>query len=164
MKSAQLQARKKILMKKRQIIYAICIGMTIAILLVNQFCFSVVKISGISMEPTLNEGDYVIVHKRANIQIGDIVLACDPNGQYIIKRVVGLAGDQIHITSNSVIVNEVLYDSLQNHSSESYVIKMDVPENSVFLLGDNRMESIDSRMYGCIGVDRILGIVWTEMD
>lgn len=127
--------------------------MTIAILLVNQFCFSVVKISGISMKPTLHEGDYVIVHKRANIQIDDVVLACDPNGQYIIKRAVGIAEDQIHITSNTVIVNELLYDSLQNHSSESYVFKVDVPENSVFLLGDNRMEPIDSRMYGCIIVD-----------
>lgn len=159
-KSVRIQKRKKITMKKRQIPYSVCVGMALIILVVIRMNFAVVKISGTSMEPTLKEGAYVFVNKIASIQRGDIVLALDPSGQYIVKRVVALAGDQIHITSNSVIVNGTLYDSVQNHSSESYDVKLEVPDNSVFLLGDNRMESIDSRMYGCISAERIYGVVW----
>ena len=129
-------------------------------LIVIQFCFSVVRVSGTSMEPTLIEGEYIIVNKRASIQRGDVVLAIDPDGQYIVKRVVALAGDLVCIKSNSVFVNEILYDSLQNHSNESYVVKVEVPDNSVFLLGDNRTESIDSRRYGCISIDKVCGVVW----
>ena len=111
------------------------------------------------MEPTLSEGEYIIVNKRANVQRGDVVLAIDPDGQYIVKRVVALAGDLVYVKSNSVFVNEILYDSFQNHSSENYVIKVEVPDNSVFLLGDNRTESIDSRRYGCISIDKVCGVV-----
>ena len=130
-------------MKKRILPYLICTSLVAAILFVKLFVFTLFQISGTSMEPTFQDGAYVIVHKNAKVQRGDIVLARDPAGSYIIKRVVGLSGDHICITVNSVYVNFKKSDSMQNCKDLDYLMEIDVPENSVFLLGDNRIDSTD---------------------
>lgn len=80
-----------------------------------------------------------------------------------IKRVIGLPGEHVEIKEDSVFING---EKLQEEYLESYVITEDlkglfvdivVPENTVFVLGDNRGDSVDSRRFGCIPVEKIEG-------
>lgn len=147
-------------MKKRKMFYLIFISLLIAVISVtNIFFLSVFRVTGVSMQPTLKNGSYVIVRKNAEIQRENIVLVYDQNGEYIIKRVIGLGGDHIQITKSSVHVNGNLIDCRENHKNSEFEMEIDVPDNTVFLLGDNRKESVDSRMFGCLSVDKIIGVV-----
>lgn len=146
-------------MKKRKLIYII--GVCVVIMgvgLLNIFLLSVVRVSGVSMEPTLEDGSYVVIRKNVEYYRRDIVLAHDQTGEHIIKRVVGLGGDYVQITSNSVYVNGELFDCRENHENSEFVMDIYVPDNTVFLLGDNRKESTDSRTFGCLDIDRIVGV------
>lgn len=137
------------------------IGLGIAVIgvaLINIFLISVFRVSGVSMEPTLKDGSYVIVRKNVELQRGNLVLAYDQMGGCIVKRVVGLGGDYIQITSNSVHVNGELFDCRKNHKNSEFIMEIYVPENAVFLLGDNRTESTDSRMFGSIDISQIIGV------
>lgn len=81
-----------------------------------------------------------------------------------IKRIIGVAGDRIQINNNKVYLNgEELEENyiLQGTETKSiYYNDIVVPEGCVFVLGDNREESLDSRAFGCIPVERIEGSVW----
>ena len=111
------------------------------------------------MEPSLNDGSYVIVQKNAELQRGDIVLIRTSNRTYIVKRIVGIGGDNVLIRNDSLHVNHVKMDSLTNHLNAEYQFEVNVPDGTVFVLGDNRLESTDSRDFGCIDAESIIGIV-----
>lgn len=113
------------------------------------------------MEPSLKDGSLVIVQKNVKYQRGDIVLIRQSNRTYIVKRIVGIGGDNILITNACLFVNHVLIDSVPNHRNADYQLEVNVPDGTVFILGDNRMESTDSRDFGCIDAESIIGIVRT---
>lgn len=116
-------------------------------------------VSGISMEPTFENGDYVI-YEKGEIQRGDVVLV-RVNGMVLIKRVIGIGGDTIAISNGNVYRNGMLLDepyALIDHSSLSITT---VPDNEIFVLGDNRANSSDSRNWGSIPMSACLGIVNT---
>lgn len=165
-------------------IQMIVLSIVVAVL-INLFVFQPVRIEGKSMTPTLQNNDYVILSKlgktfNLDFKYGDIVVI-DPDIEHkssildeiqriaflkqvddqklIIKRIIGLAGDKIEIRDGRVYRNELLLD-------EPYLLDeiMLGPENSyhvpadhVFVLGDNRNNSLDSRIIGYIPVDSIQG-------
>lgn len=143
--------------KKHIVYFFICLILT-AILIISQW-FTIVRISGSSMEPSLKDGSPVIVHKKADYQRGDIVIIQQSNRAYIVKRIVGIGGDKILITSDSLFVNHSLVDNTPNHHNINYLFEVEVPDGTVFILGDNRLESTDSRDFGCINAERIIGII-----
>lgn len=122
--------------------------------LVFYFNFKTVQVSGVSMLPTLRNGRRVLVSKAywlvGPLEYKDIVVLRDsgPTG-YIIKRVAYMAGDKVDWK-----------DTPDGHrlSSGPFV----VPEGQVFVLGDNRPESEDSRRFGPVPVTDVLGkvLVW----
>lgn len=127
-----------------------------------------------AMEPTLLPGDHVIVHQlayqAAEPQQGDVVVYRypDENGKRFLHRVIGLPGDQIAIRDQVVYLNgEALSEPYVRHSDRSsmaghvrdHLPSITVPEESYFLLGDNREESLDSRFLGPISKNHILGRV-----
>ncbi|MCJ7660915.1 MAG: signal peptidase I [Anaerolineales bacterium] len=122
-----------------------------------------VRVDSISMEPTLFKDNYVLVnklgHKIGSPDRGDIVVfryPPNPDEQYI-KRVVGLPGDRIHISGGKVFVNDEIlsepYISVQTKSGGDWVI----PEDSLFVLGDNRNNSRDSRFWGVVPFENLVG-------
>ena len=128
-----------------------------------------------SMENTLNQNDYVFVSKRTytwfgqDIKRGDIItfmsdLETDAGGKkMLVKRVIGLAGDRIEIKNGSVYVNgEALKEEYtKDGRTDGTMSEVTVPEGHLFVLGDNRQNSTDSRSKSVefVSVDRIKGKV-----
>lgn len=138
-----------------------------AVLLIKGFVMDVLIVDGISMYPTLNEtksNDRVIVNKikqfTNSYKRGDIIIA-KPNDEnkFIIKRIIGLPNDLIEIKNGKVYVNNNLLDeSYLKVEGKTYPsIKIKVPENHLYILGDNRLHSADSRQYGAIPFENIIG-------
>lgn len=121
---------------------------------------------GPSMAPSILANDRLTVdtgfYKKNSIERGDIVVfTASANGSSYIKRVVGLSGDKVNIADHKLYINDVIQE-------ETYIqdekINLDFPEtivdeHTVFVLGDNRTESIDSRIMGSIDVGTIIGKV-----
>jgi signal peptidase I len=125
------------------------------------------RVSSNSMSPTFRAGDQLLVQKfggRAHHPRRGDVIAFDLPGtsDLVIKRVVGLAGDSIGIADGVLVVNgKPLRESFvdYNLTDATYFGPVHVPAGRVFVLGDNRSDSIDSRTFGPVPADDIVGRV-----
>lgn len=123
----------------------------------------VLEIAGTSMEPSLNDGDYVLLMKTDNLETGDLCAFYFSN-KILIKRVIGVPGDYLWINKEGTVFlnNEELQEP---YVSEKALGECDiefpyqVTENNYFLMGDHRATSIDSRssVIGGIAEDQIIG-------
>ena len=116
-----------------------------------------------SMYPTLHDRDYLFIVRTGDYTYGDIVVFnCEELRQdNLVKRIVALPGDHVAIRSGSVYLNgeELQEDYLGPTVTTDDVMELTVSEGCVFLLGDNRSVSIDSRAFGEVPMDTILGEV-----
>lgn len=127
------------------------------------YYFPVLKVKDSGMEPTLAQGEVVVV-SRGDQAKREKMIAFRSNGEVMMKRVIGLPGDKIFIRRNgTVLVNDKELD--ESYIKEKKYGECDlkfpytVPEGQVFVLGDNREISIDSRSesIGCIPKKDIIG-------
>ena len=118
-----------------------------------------VKVDGESMQPTLNNNDIVIYKKNIrNIKRFDIVIF-KFNNSLFIKRVIGLPEEKIEYRENNLYVNgEVILENFKKSITNDLIIDS-IPENEIFVLGDNRIFSSDSRDFGSIKLSDIKGIM-----
>jgi signal peptidase I len=122
-----------------------------------------VRVDGSSMEPSLHDGELLIVsrlaYKASLPETADIIVFHLPQdlGQDYIKRVIGLPGDTVEILSRQVYVNEQLLDepyiAARTISPGSWI----VPEGQLFVMGDNRNNSSDSRAWGMVPLEDVVG-------
>lgn len=123
-----------------------------------------IRVEGSSMEPNFHDGDYVVVNRLTysigEIQRGDVIVfpyPLNPEEDYI-KRVIGLPGDRVAVYSGVVYVNGEAIDEVYLSAPTSQdLAEQLVPEGSVYVLGDNRDASSDSRSWGPLAIDQILG-------
>lgn len=124
-------------------------------------------VQGNSMHPTLHDQD-VVVYKRKSTeyQAGDIVAILRPDGEEYVKRIVAVAGDTVNIQNGKIYVNgkecvtEQAVGKTEAKSSE-IIYPLVVAEEEVFVLGDNREVSRDSREIGTVKTSDIKGrIIW----
>ena len=145
----------------------IVISAVIIALAVNAF-MRPTTVKGISMWPTLNPGDFVftstLVYKTQMPETGDIiVLHSDLPEDVIIKRVIASEGDTLKISADGIYVNGVLLvEDYINKEEPASVIgnrELVIPEGKVFVMGDNRNHSMDSRakQVGLIDRSQIIG-------
>lgn len=125
------------------------------------------KIEGFSMEPTLHEGQYLIVNKFIYYlqppQRGDIIVFAFPRGpeRDFIKRVIGLPGDTVEIRSGQVLVNgEPLEEPYISEPVAYSSPPVTLGPNEYFVLGDNRNNSSDSHTWGVLDRKYIIGKAW----
>lgn len=123
-----------------------------------------IRVESISMQPTLHAGNFVLVNKVAyklgSPERGDVIVfryPPDPEQVPYIKRIVGLSGDSIRIYDGKVYVNDQLmvepYIASATHQGGEWT----VPENSLFVMGDNRNNSSDSRSWGMVPMGNVIG-------
>jgi signal peptidase I len=122
-----------------------------------------VRVDGLSMNPTLQHGEYVLVsrltYKTGEPQRGDIIVFSFPGDQKqdLIKRVVGLPGETISIRNNEVLVNGVKLEEPYIAQSPIYSGEWTVGEGQLFVLGDNRNDSKDSHQWGLLPAENVIG-------
>ncbi len=137
--------------------------------LVATLILPVLQIAGTSMEPTLNDGDIVLLVKTDNLKSGDLCAFYYSN-KILIKRIIAVPGDYIWIEPDgTVYLNGEILDEpyvAQKALGECDVeFPYQVPENSYFVMGDKRETSIDSRssVIGCIAEDQIVGKIFCKI-
>ena len=148
--------------------HSIIVAVVIVVLLLT-FVFRLINIKGTSMESTLLNGDKVIITNfMYEPKVGDIVVIPEDNEYHdepIIKRIIALEGQEVYIDNEtgSVYVDGVLLeesyissDTILN-SATTVENPMKVGEGEVYVLGDNRTVSYDSRAFGCVKEEDIIG-------
>lgn len=138
-------------------------------LLIRQFLFTPVTVSGQSMDPTFEHNQRIVIAKIHSIKHFDMVVFESPiSDEYFIKRVIGLPGDYVVMKDDHLYVNGVEYEEpyIQENKNKLYNgmrltenFEVHVPEGHYFVLGDNRQNSRDSRELGAIEKNAISGKV-----
>lgn len=120
-----------------------------------------VRVENISMQPTLHEGEFILVNKLAyrlgNFQRGDIVVFHHDATEDYIKRVIGLPGDSIEVHDGHVYVNGQMLAEEYIAAPPRYSGAWQVPEGQIFVLGDNRNQSSDSHQWGFVSSNTVVG-------
>ena len=137
--------------------------------LVATLVLPVLQIAGTSMEPSLNDGDIVLLVKKNDLQTGNLCAFYYSN-KILIKRVIATPGDYIWIEADGTVYlnGEPLdepYVSQKALGVCDVSFPYQVPENSYFVMGDKRETSIDSRssVIGCIAEDQIVGKIFCKI-
>ncbi len=160
---------KEITKQLREILEVAIIAAVI-VLPIRMFIFQPFIVSGASMEPTFHTGDYLIVDELSyrfnEPQRGDVVVFEYPNdpSQKFIKRIIGLPGETIEVSEGKVFLIQdsekiqIQEDSyLDKKTLTPYDKKMTLNSNQYFVMGDNRVASYDSRRWGALPKDLIIG-------
>ena len=143
------------------------LALLVALVLLRTVVAAPVRVASASMLPTFAAGDVVLVSQRppdlSDIARGDLVTFRSPeDGRLALKRVIGLPGDSLVILDSELYVNDhrvpepyVNHRLIDAYYSRTY----EVPTGTVFVLGDNRGNSVDSRDYGPLPADSLHGRV-----
>lgn len=139
---------------------AFAIAMLVQFFLVKPF-----TIHQISMEPTLMEGDRILINRVVyhfrDPKSGDVVVFQSPvnDNEDLVKRVVAVAGDRVAVRDGSLYVNGVAQREpyLRDRSFRGEFPETTIPSGRVFVMGDNRNNSGDSRLFGPISTESIIG-------
>ncbi len=149
----------------RELLGTIVPALIIAIA-IHFFLAQATRVEGYSMEPTLYGHQRLIIEKVSyrfhGPQRGDIVVIRVPGfNELLIKRVIGLPGDTLEVKNGIVYINgEPLDEPYINGPARGNYPAITVPEGYIFVMGDNRNNSNDSRSFGPVAIDNIVGHAW----
>ena len=150
----------------RELVITILVAFVVVFGFIRPFVVEAYRIPSESMEPTLEVGDRLLankfIYRFKEPERGDIVVfdSVEGDDETLVKRVIGVGGDKIRVRGNTLLVNNKSQD-------EPYVNKKDpsrgsygptrVPEGYVFVMGDNRGNSADSRVFGPVPLENVEG-------
>ncbi len=122
-----------------------------------------VRVENISMEPTLQPGEFVLVNKIVyrfgEVRHGDIIVFHFPQNpaEDYIKRIIGVPGDTVVIKNQQVFINSQVIEENYTAAPPDYNGEWVVPKDSLFVLGDNRNQSSDSHSWGFVPMKLVVG-------
>lgn len=133
----------------------------VIVILIKTYVFSLIRVNGPSMEETLLNKDIMILDK-ISYRFGEIkrfdIVVIDLGDEYIIKRVIGLPGEKVSYKNNNLYINgQKVKTNFKHSKTENFETTNKIPENQYFVLGDNRLNSTDSRIIGTIKKEKIIG-------
>ncbi|OIU71714.1 signal peptidase I [Rossellomorea aquimaris] len=144
----------------------------VIVFIVRAFLFTPILVDGASMNTTLHDQDRMIVSKIGEPERFDIVVFHANEKQDYIKRVIGLPGDEIEYKNDTLYVNGKAYEepyldeqkekidgdlTMSFKLENTAVGQATVPEGHLFVMGDNRRNSTDSRMIGAVPIENVVG-------
>lgn len=131
----------------------------LVVVFVKMFVVSPIRVNGASMNPTLNDKDIMILNEISygfsDIVRFDIVVVKEEN-EYLIKRIIGLPGEKIEYKDNKLYIDGKYVKEDFKHM-ETMDFSTTLGEDEYFIMGDNRTNSTDSRIFGPISRDKIIG-------
>lgn len=136
----------------------------LAIILIRLFIVTPVRVDGPSMNDTLHDGDILLLDKYDNKYERFEIVVFNYNGERLIKRIIGLPGEVVSYKNNRLYINgNEIEDNYGLGYTEDFELKnlnlTKIPDNEYLVMGDNRNDSLDSRYFGTISKDKILGSV-----
>lgn len=155
------------------VVYAV-----VVVTVLSAFFMRIEMVSGDSMKPTLHEGDRLLVQQNFyRPQVGDVVICNQPNfsGKPFVKRIIALGGQTVDIdfltgivtVDGEVLVEPYLYDLIRNTPAQDQRMEfpLTVPKGQLFVMGDNRNYSTDSRsiLIGTVDERYVVGRVWMRL-
>lgn len=146
--------KEKIIKNIKELMPYIIILVVIA--LIRTFIATPIKVNGNSMYQTLNGKEFMILNKLGTIDRYDIVVL-DTEDDELIKRVYGLPGEKIAIQHGDIYINDKKIEDKYAYGNTSSMDAITLRDDEYFVLGDNRVVSLDSRMIGPVKKKNIRG-------
>jgi len=133
----------------------------IIVILIRTFIATPIKVNGTSMTDTLNHKDTMILNK-IDVKINKLerfdIVVIETGNTYIIKRIIGLPGETIKYQNGKLYINgKKINDPYYKNNNTSDFESVKIPKNHYYVLGDNRNDSIDSRIIGPVNIKDIKG-------
>ncbi|MFA6307809.1 MAG: signal peptidase I [Patescibacteria group bacterium] len=149
-----------------EIVKVVLISLAI-ILPIRLFLVQPFYVEGASMEPTFYQNEYLIIdeisYRFNEVQRGEVIIFKNPKDtkSYFIKRVIALPGETVAIKDGQVFIDEEILEEpyIENLATDSHE-PITLGDNEYFAMGDNRTNSLDSRVIGPVHKDYIIGRVW----
>ncbi|PZL77421.1 signal peptidase I [Enterococcus plantarum] len=163
----------------KELILAITLGVVL-MLFITSFFLTIATVRGFSMIPTLREKDQVLVQKTTNLKRFDLVAFKSGNGNTQIRRIIGLPEEKIAYTNDTLFVNDQPVDEkfimdeinesqrngknyTEDFTNRTLTSSVAIPEGYYLVLGDNRPYATDSRHYGLIAKENVIGKVTMQL-
>ena len=130
----------------------------VVVAFIRTFIITPVKVNGNSMYPTLEGNEIMLLNKLADIDRFDIVVVkLDGEDSNLIKRIIGLPGETVEISENQIYIDGESLDDPYGYGITYNIDPVTLGEDEYFILGDNRIISLDSRSFGKIHRSEIKG-------
>jgi signal peptidase I len=139
------------------------VGLAVILFLIINTVSARVRVDGVSMLPTLHNGEFVLVNKLAyrtgSPSRGDIIVfrSTTTTDLDLIKRIIGIPGDKVSIQNGQVTINGQVLSEPYINAIPNYDGDWQVPDGYLFVLGDNRNDSSDSHLWGFLPEDNVIG-------
>lgn len=132
----------------------------VVVILIRTFIITPVRVDGASMDKTLENGQILLLYKLGNVKRYDIVVLDEEiEDEIIIKRIIGMPNDTVEIKNGVLYINDEEIEEEYAYGQTSDYDKITLGDDEYFILGDNRPISKDSRYFGPVKKDEIIGKV-----